>query len=47
MERCLEIDEECAAMKGPAGVKQQLRKHELCGVSTAQVPTLQGISRLF
>lgn len=47
MERCLEIDEECAAMKSSASVKQQLRKHEPCGVSMPQVLTLQGITRLF
>lgn len=46
MERCLEIDEERAAMKGSGSVKQQLSKQEPCGVSTAQVLTLQGITGL-
>lgn len=46
LERCLEIDEERAAMKGSGSVKQQLSKHEPCGVSTAQVLTLQGITGL-
>jgi hypothetical protein len=47
IERCVEIGEECAAMKSLDSVKQQLNKHEPCRVPTAQVQTPQGIARLF